>query len=107
MIYSYYPERQGVKIVFFLPMYHAEVVSFCQMYHAEVVSFRLMYHAEVVSFRLIYHAEVVTFRPKVVTFLLRIPPWRFLYNKCYDPAPSSLGIQDRKAYESPSVHGHE
>ena len=106
MIYSYYPERQGVKIVFFLPMYHAEVVSFCQMYHAEVVSFRLMYHAEVVSFRLIYHAEVVTFRPEVVTFRLRIPPWRFLYNKCYDLAPSSLGIQDSKAYESPSVHGH-
>ena len=73
------------------------------MYNAEVVTFRLMYHAEVVTFR----PEVVTFRLEVVTFLLKIPPWRFLYNKCYDLALSSLGIQDHKAYESPSVHGHE
>ena len=78
-----------LEVVSFCPMYHAEVVSFLPMYHAEVVSFRLMYHAEVVSFRLMYHAEVVSFRPKVVTFLLRIPPWRFLYNKCYDLALSS------------------
>ncbi len=55
----------------------------------KVVSFRQMYHAEVVTFRLMYHAEVVTFRLKVVTFLIRIPPWRFLYNKCYDLALSS------------------
>ena len=88
-------------------MYHAEVVSFLPMYHAEVVSFLPMYHVEVVSFLPMYHAEVVTFRSEVVTFLQRIPPWRFLYNKCYAPALSSLGIQDRKAYESPSVHGHE
>ena len=54
-----------------------------------------------------YHAEVVTFRPEVVTFRLRIPPWRFLYNKCYDLALFSLGIQDRRVYESPSVHEHE
>ena len=45
-----------------------------------------------------YHAEVVTFRPEVVTFRLRIPPWRFLYNKCYDLAfffsrnPRSLSL---------------
>ena len=91
-------------------MYHAEVVTF----RPEVVTFRLMYHAEVVTFRpevvtfrQMYYAEVVTFRLEVVTFLLRIPPWRFLYSKCYAPALSSLGIQDRKAYESPSVHGHE
>ena len=84
-------------------MYHAEVVTFRLMYHAEVVTFR----PEVVTFRLMYHAEVVTFRSEVVTFLLRIPPWRFLYSKCYDPALSSLGIQDCKAYESPDVHGHE
>ena len=44
---------------------------------------------KVVSFRLMYHAEVVTFRLKVVTFLIRIPPWRFLYNKCYDLALST------------------
>ena len=68
------------EVVFFCQMYHAEVVSFCQMYHAEVVSFCQMYHAEVVSLRQMYHAEVVTFRLEVVTFLLKIPPWRFLYN---------------------------
>ena len=88
-------------------MYHAEVVSFLPMYHVEVVSFLPMYHAEVVTFRLMYHAEVVTFHLEVVTFLLRIPPWRFLYSKCYDPALFSLGIQDHRVYESPSVHGHE